>query len=116
MSGGLGFSADNGVLALLGSAVSGRRDEDYKFYLEGDLSQMSAQDSFLRDRGFDVGRSDVYPVLRTEKEFSRAVRLIWEHKVEGWWHYRERLIEDGVCTGEEFDSALSAAVEEKRSR
>ena len=88
-----------GISSLLGSAVSGRRDEGFKFLLSGDLNQMGIQDRFLRDRGLAVGRVDVYPGFRTQEEYDEAITLVWQHKVAGWRHYRRRLIELGVCTG-----------------
>ena len=95
-----------GVSSLINSAVSGKSDEDCNFLLTGDLNQMGIQDKFLKDQGLVVKRWDVYPGFRTQKEYDEAITLIWQHKVEGWWHYQKRLVELGICTEKEFKSFL----------
>lgn len=70
----------------------------------GDLIQMGAQFRFLRDRGFDVGRQDVYPAVSSEEEKQRALLLMWEARVDGWWNLG--LIKAGICTEEEHQRAL----------
>ena len=77
-----------------------------EFFLEGNLLQMGEQRDFLQEQGFRVGKVGVYPTLSTEQEYNEAIRLIWEHKVSGWFHYRLNLIETGVCTNEEFSQSL----------
>lgn len=101
-----GENGPAGVGSLLSSAASGREDKGFEFFLSGDLSQMLTQGEFLRDKGFVVGQVDVYSALRTQKEYDKAITLIWEDKIAGWWHYRERLVELGVCTEEEFKEAI----------
>ncbi len=61
----------------------------YNFTLNGDLSQMATQKVFLVKNGFDVGQLDVYPALKTEEEYLRAIKLIFEHRIEGWWNYKD---------------------------
>lgn len=65
---------------------------------------MSAQERFLRERGFKMGHSDVYAMVETEEEQRRAIEAIWKARVEGWWNHR--LIDLGIATQEEFDQAL----------
>ncbi len=69
---------------------------------------MSAQEEFLRQRGFHVERSDVYPVLYDEEEYRRALTAIWNFKIDGWWHYKTKYIQYEICTGENFDQALQS--------
>ena len=95
-----------GVSSLLNSAITGREDAGFLFLLNGDLNQMGIQDRFLRSRGFTIGRRDVYPALRTKEEFNTAIKAIWESRIAGWWHYRKKLVENGVCTEEQFKQAL----------
>ncbi|MDD5651231.1 MAG: hypothetical protein PHF86_12580 [Candidatus Nanoarchaeia archaeon] len=108
------FSIAPGVVSLLSSAVSNERaPSEFKFYLSGDLSQMGIQDCFLRNAGFEVARSNVYPVLK-EADVPKALQMIWEYKVEGWWHYKEKYVALQICTGEQFDVALTAQVERNK--
>lgn len=96
----------DGVMSLLSSAGSGKTDQRQKWYLSGDLRQMSEQEDFLKRNGFNVGRSDAYPVLYSEDDHKRALSLIFEHSVPGWWHYQNKYIEYGICTGREFNDKL----------
>lgn len=102
--GKVGLGLEPGVAGLMMAAGS-RPREGFKFFLDGDLCQMSKQKEFLRNKGFAVDQSDVYPVLR-ESDGPRAMKLIWKHKVEGWWTYKRRYFEFGICTEEEFKEAL----------
>lgn len=78
-----------------------------RFLLDGDLSQMLRQEEFLSSRGMDVGHSDVYPGLYTEEDFKKALKLIWDNRVDGWWNYKTEYINHAICTSELFDSALN---------
>lgn len=60
----MNFSMSHDVFDLLANSESS--SDDYKFYLSGDLCQMSSQKQFLKNRGFDVAQSNVYPVLKEE--------------------------------------------------
>ena len=100
------FSISNGVFDLLCcGADKVTASSEYTFYLSGDLCQMSSQKSFLRNQGFGVSQSNVYPVLK-EEDVPRALKLIYDHRVEGWWHYKEKYVKHDICTAEEFDTAL----------
>ena len=99
------FSMSSGVASLISSAIQGRSDS-VRFLLSGSLSQMSAQEQFLLGAGFTVGRSDVYPCFHTEDEFKRALEAIWKNRVAGWWHYDGRYVKYGICTLDEFRTAL----------
>lgn len=68
---------------------------------------MVTQQSFLAQRKFATGMSNIYPVLYSEEDFNQAVMLFWEHRVRGWWFYEEELVKLGVCTEEEYKKALS---------
>jgi len=106
----------SGVRGLLSSAASGRNDQGYSYYLNGDLCQMSAQERFLSRHGMVLGRRDVYPALKTEEDFKKALTLLWEHKVAGWWHYKKKMVEYGICTEDEYETALGVAFAKPRSR
>ena len=96
---------NSGVASLLRFAARGDADE-VKFLLDGDLGQMSTQKSYLKSKGLPVGQSGVYPGFRTEEDFKKALRLIWENRVEGWWGYKTSYVMYGICTSEEFYKAL----------
>ena len=103
-----------GVRSLLQSAAddaSGANGHGSGIYylFDGDLSQMSHQEDFLRSRGFDVGRRNVYPGVATETEFQAALKAIWENRAPGWWHYRTKFANYGICSEAQFDQALQAA-------
>jgi len=93
-----------GVMSLIASA--GTKQEGFKFLLNGDLNQMAIQRDFLREQGFSVGQVDVYPALQAQEEYDKAITLIWQRHIAGWWHYKLRLVELGVCTAEEFTQAF----------
>lgn len=95
------------MIDLLTSAIEDRRDEGFQFLLSlGDLRQMSAQKRFLRSQGFEVGQVNVYPALRTEREYIDALRKIWEFRVDGWWNYQRDLLKHQICTKAEYDREL----------
>lgn len=108
------FSVTPGVASLIAGAACGANDR-VQFLLDGDLSQMSEQEEFLRSRGFKVGRTDVYPGLYTEEEFRSALDLIWKHRVSGWWHYKEKYVKYSICSQEEFMAALNVECAKERS-
>jgi hypothetical protein len=99
------FSVSDGVLGLLATANKAKASDEYTFYLAGDLCQMAEQDSFLKNQGFSLGRSDVYPLLK-ECDVFRALNLIYEYKVTGWWNYKDRYVKYNICTANEFKKAL----------
>jgi hypothetical protein len=99
------LSACDGVLNLLCTANDAKASDEYTFYLNGDLSQMAEQKSFLINRGMDVSQRNVYPVLK-ECDVLQALKILYEHKVKGWWNYRDRYIKHEICTKEEFQKAL----------
>ena len=107
---------------LMAHALSDREGsagarQGYYYTFSGDLRQMSQQDDFLRERGFDVGRINVYPSVKTEEEFKRALRAIYEARCPGWWHYSSRYIQYGICTAAEFNRAMDIECEQsKRER
>lgn len=91
---------------LLKSAVNGEENRNFSFYIEGDLCQMSAQRSFLNARGIETKQNNVYPCLRQE-DVAEALHMIWDSKVEGWWHYMDDYVRHSVCTKEEFLAYLN---------
>lgn len=79
--------------------------ENYSYFLDGDLSQMSIQRRFLNERGIRTEQRNVYPCLRPS-DVKQALTLIWENHVEGWWNYRDKIIELEICTEENFYNRL----------
>jgi len=90
---------------LLAAAVNDERNENYSFFLDGDLSQMSSQRRFLNERGIQTRQNNVYPCLR-ESDVLKALQLIWEQRCDGWWHYRDKYVELNICTKEDFNNRL----------
>ena len=79
--------------------------KEYTFYLQGDLQGMAYQKEVLVYNGYDVKHSDVYPVLQ-EKDKKSALTLFWRGKVDCWWLYKDKLIQLGICTEDEFKEAV----------
>lgn len=98
-----GFEFGDGM-GLLGSAGE-EAPEEYGFSVSGDLNQMAEQKRFLLSHGFDIRQNDVYPSIKGSDK-KRALELIWNHRVAGWWHYDEKYYDLKICTKEEFDKAL----------
>lgn len=80
-----------------------------EYYFKGDLCQMASQASLLRNYGFCIIMSNVYPTVKTEEEYIKAINLIYTMKCEGWWHYKDRLIENGICTKYEYWKNLGSS-------
>lgn len=85
--------------------MSAKASEEYTFFLSGDLNQMSIQKSFLISQGFDVGQTNVYPVLK-HCDVTAALKLIYDKKIEGWWQYSKECIKRNICTTAEFTHQL----------
>ncbi len=100
---------------LINSAANNESNKSHTFFIDGDLLQMSEQKRFLQSRGFNVQQNNVYPCLRQE-DVERALKLIWENRVEGWWHYEEKYVELGICTKEEFWARLNNSVKRNEGR
>jgi len=111
----LRFRSSPGVFDLIGS--HGTHDEGYRFTFSGDLNQMAQQKAFLQDNFFEVGQCGVYPAVKDQETYNRAIKAIWENRIEGWWNYEDKLIALQACTHEEFRAALKISCERgKRER
>jgi hypothetical protein len=75
------------------------------FFLEGDLCQMGNQKRFLIEHGIRTEQVNVYPVVKGS-DLKRALTLIWENRVDGWWHYKNEYVKLEICTEEQFDKRL----------
>jgi hypothetical protein len=73
--------------------------------IDGDLNQISAQRRFLSVEGFNFKVVGVFPVVAAEN-VKEVLTRIWRFKVDGWWHYKERYIQNGVCTEEQYNETL----------
>jgi hypothetical protein len=102
-----------GVMGLMSHAINKSRAEGFAS-LNGDLNQMSIQADVLRAQGFTITFNDVYPIVQTEDDFKRALKLLWDRQVAGWWHYRERMIEYGICTNETWTNKLQEYTASRR--
>lgn len=96
------------MIDLLESAAKDETNRTHSFFMKGDLSQMSIQRNFLSSRGFDVKQNNVYPCLK-EEDVEKALKLIWEQSVEGWWHYEDLYIKHNICSKEQFWVKLERA-------
>ena len=84
--------------------MSDNKDE-FTFYLDGDLLQMSNQRRFLNERDIQTRQNNVYPCLR-QQDVVMSLSMIWSQKCDGWWHYREKYVQYGICTEEQFYNYL----------
>lgn len=107
-----------GVMGLMMKAVLGARAPEYTFSFNGDLNCMGIQAQFLKLKGFDIAFNDVYPCVKTEDEFKRAIKLIFDNDVEGWWNYREKILKYGICDEQTWQQKIEAysAVRAAKSR
>lgn len=89
-------------------ALANRDDNRAYYTLSGDLGQMGTMYRFLLDRGYPVVKWDVHPGFAKDQEaqYIRALRDIFEWRVEGWWNQERDLVKYGVCTQEAYDLAL----------
>jgi len=100
------FSVAPGVAGILKQAQKDERHEEHTVYLSGDLCQMAAQATFLRNLGIDIQFNNVYPCVRV-CDAEEAFQMIWKYKCNGWWHYSNQYVELGICTEDEFKETLS---------
>jgi hypothetical protein len=96
-----------GVLGLVASRNSSAPD-NFTFCLEGDLNQMSQQKAILSCH-FEIKQRDVYPVLKNE-DVPQALKFIFDNRVPGWWHYKEKYVTLNICTVAEYNETLRASV------
>lgn len=80
--------------------------------LNGDLTQMNKQANFLKDRGFLITYSNVYPIIK-EEDVENALQLIWNNNVPGWHHYEKQYVMLGICTKNEFWKKLNEIVDKQ---
>jgi len=112
---GFGKGIDSGVVNILHQASKNEHHEEYSIYLNGDLCQLSAQASFLREYGVRVKFNNVYPCVRPCDK-KRTFELIWEHKCDGWWHYDRIYAELDICDQEKFRATLNSWCEMKKNK
>lgn len=108
----IGFTVAPGVMNILGQAKKNERHDEHTVYLDGDLRQMAAQATFLKNHGIDVEFNNVYPCVK-ESEKKETFQLIWKFKCDGWWNYMVKYIELGICTKEEFKKTLDKWCDDK---
>jgi hypothetical protein len=73
----------------------------------GDFCQLIYQVYFLAKNGFDLEFHHIYPYVKTEEEYEKALRLIFDEECDGWWHYLEYYKKFEICTEEEFNIKLN---------
>jgi hypothetical protein len=86
-----------------------------KYSLQGDLCQMFTQKKAMDLYEVPYIMQDVYPTIEGEKDYKRALVIIWDDRIEGWWHYKEDYVRYGICSAEEFDTRLHKQVESKKT-
>jgi len=98
-----------------GAALANMNDNRAYYTFGGDLNQMGIIYSTLLEAGFNVVKSNVYPGFPKDKkeEYIRALKYLWDYKVEGWWNQEGKMIENGICTWNKFQAALHKAMEDK---
>ena len=109
----IGFTVAPGVYDILAQAKKNERYEEHTVHLSGDLCQMAAQATFLKDYGIDVEFNNVYPCVR-ESEKEDAFKLIWKYKCSGWWNYENEYAELGIATKDVFREALRKWCEDQK--
>ncbi|MGE5329294.1 MAG: hypothetical protein ACM3KR_07295 [Deltaproteobacteria bacterium] len=103
----MGFGSGAGVEGVAGlMSGAGKNMDVVLFTFKGDLRQMAEQQRALQDAGIQVLRRDVYPGVKTEEDFIKALTIIWTQRVEGWWHYKERYAQYGICTKNQYNRRL----------
>ena len=58
------FSVAPGVAGIMRQAKKDERHEEHTVHLTGDLCQMAAQSTFLKNLGVDVQFNNVYPCVK----------------------------------------------------
>ena len=97
--------------------TDGHRSSGFEFPLLGEENQMWHQKNFLQQQGFEIGWADKYPALKTRRNFYEAVKLIYEHKVDGWWLYKDLLIQMSLLYDEvEFMQTLNKFIVKERAK
>lgn len=75
------------------------------FELIGNEEQLKDQKYLLVSRGIVVEYNRNNPTINTF-QIDKALGLIYENKVSGWWHYRQWYKLFGICTSTEFGKSL----------
>ncbi|HIE30382.1 TPA: hypothetical protein EYP66_24240 [Candidatus Poribacteria bacterium] len=97
--------------------TDGHKSIGFEFPLLGEGDQMWRQKIFLQQHGFEIGWADRYPALKTRRDFYEAVKLIYEHQVDGWWLYKDLLIQMGIFYDDaEFIQALNNFIVKERAK
>ena len=74
------------------------------FNLIGDMNQLRSQIETLTSMGLEV----VDEVLATAEDFLEALMIIWLFEPAGFWYYKNLLIKFGICTKDEFQTAVDS--------
>ncbi len=96
------------------TALTNTHDDRAYFTFTGDLGQMGCIEAALRQAGYPVVKSGVYPGFAKEQEdlFRQALAYVFEYKIDGWWNQEVGMVRYGICTQEEFRAALSRQVKD----
>jgi hypothetical protein len=81
------------------------------YYIKGDLNQTHNQKRYLEKecRGFKLSSDNgLTYFLDSKDEFNRAICCIWHDKVDGFWNYKNELIEIEEITEVKFYEVLHA--------
>jgi len=104
----------SGVAELIQNAINdpdgsiGERAGYQHLFNRGGLRHLAVLQELLHQEGLDVGFVGAYPAVKTEDALRKGLTLIWENKIEGWWHYLDQYTTYGICTRAQFDAALNS--------
>jgi hypothetical protein len=71
---------------------------------------MATQMEALKEYGIRAEVEGGIPYI-DEREYERALAIIWLDKVAGWWNYKDDLFKYGICTEEQYTGSLKRSVE-----
>lgn len=65
--------------------------------------EVSDQVKYLEEKGFKLLKKDgTLPSLETTEDYKKAIVMMYNDRVNGWWSYSSELIYLGVFTEEEY--------------
>ena len=79
-------------------------------HLNGDLNQMATQMAELRMHGIRSEVDGGIPYIE-DKDYARALAIIWMGGIAGWWNYKDDFLKYGICDEEQYMGRLKRSVE-----
>lgn len=102
--------------ASIGAGIDTLHDNSAYYTFDGDLNQMAIIYEALKHARFPVTRSGVSPAFTKSKKYQyiKALKFLWNEKIEGWWNQRDAMIEHSICTIEQFTTILKNQTDNKK--